>query len=419
MIGLTYGGIKLTTTIESLPLLLDIGDLKIKKLEEDELFLKLIIEQNAEEVNFISTLTDAEISSIINNKFTNIIDIERKQLFDNLVYIKLNVLVEGPGGQVDQTEEPEIISNEQIGELKLKDILNLEELRARNGLEIKIDHVEALVREKLINDKWNEKNVVSTLSEKFNLTESKIKFISSLGEYINFVAGLDNPINFVSRGQKDCSYDLVPSLHRKFQKDHNMHAKRYESSFKQKMLYYEKDIRNRTKEELRAEGQHFGLPTIYLDFTEAHLVSLLFAIEDYNYVDKHSIVFFIDSASYNKAAINREEKLINFDTLSEVAALEEYSSRSFFIKLGNLNERIHFQKGCFLNISPAELRDNDEFNKRLSENCEVVIIDKLSKKLILSELFNLGITFENIYPDKDNLVKSINFYYEEILGGKL
>ena len=398
--------------------LLEIDELKVENLEMDQLFLKRIIDQNEEAVDFLSKLTDAEITSIINDKFPIITEDEKKLLIDNLVYIKLNVLVETEEAQVIQIDEPEIISNEQIGELKLKDILNPEEFRTLNNLEIKLEQIESLVREKLSNDIWNEKNVINTLSEKFNLTESKIKFISTLGEYINFVANLDNPINFVSRGQEDCSFDLIPSLHRKFQKDHNMHAKRYENSFKQKILYYERDIKSRTKEELRAEGQHFGLPTNYLDFTEAHLISLLFAIENYKYLDKHSIVFFIDSASYNKAAINREEKLINYDSISEVEALEEFSSRSFFIKLGNLNERIHFQKGCFLNISPAELRDSEEFNKRISENCEIVVIDKMSKKNILTELFNLGITFENIYPDKDNLVKSINFNYEEILGGR-
>ena len=37
-----------------------------------------------------------------------------------------------------------------------------------------------------------------------------------------------------------------------------------------------------------------------------------------------------------------------------------------------------------------------------------------NKEDILKELFKLGITFENIYPDKDNMVKTIRFIKEHM-----
>lgn len=72
-----------------------------------------------------------------------------------------------------------------------------------------------------------------------------------------------------------------------------------------------------------------------------------------------------------------------------------------------------FKKGCFLKVST---QDKEEFKKKLLNHGKAVVINKDFKKEILKELFNLGITFENIYPDKDNAVKSIKFHYVEMQG---
>ena len=44
----------------------------------------------------------------------------------------------------------------------------------------------------------------------------------------------------------------------------------------------------------------------------------------------------------------------------------------------------------------------------------IAIIDKDFKESILKELFKMGITFENIYPDKDNMVRTIKFVKEHM-----
>ena len=172
-----------------------------------------------------------------------------------------------------------------------------------------------------------------------------------------------------------------------------------------KVLFYDKDASYKNPEELRAYGQHFGLPTNYLDFTEAHLISLLFSVEEYTYSNNHSIVFFVDALSYNKDTIKSEIKLVDFSDIGQKESIEKsYSDKSYFIKVGNSNERIHFQKGCFLKVVP-----NDGFELMFKNYTKIAIIDKQSKAKILKELFNLGITLENIYPDKDNMVNTIKF----------
>ncbi|MFB7817786.1 FRG domain-containing protein [Paenibacillus chitinolyticus] len=256
---------------------------------------------------------------------------------------------------------------------------------------------------------WCTENVIEAFSKKYKVPVENISYIDSVGKYIKFISGFEN-INYVSRGQKNCQYDLVPSLHRLYKSSYKSHSSTYESLFKQKVAFYDSSLENKDAEELRAYGQHFGLPTNYLDFTEAHLISLLFAVEDYKYTENHSVVYFVDALAHNKEATKDEIKLVDFSDKELKATKEKnYSDKSYFIKVGNSSERIHFQKGCFLKVEP-----NDSLEKMLEHYTKVAIIDRNSKKTILTELFNLGITFENIYPDKDNMVKTIKFINEEI-----
>lgn len=382
--------------------------------EYNEEVIKSIVNEYSECIDSLKLMKSEEIKKMVERTFQNKEAEVLKRIISNLEFIKISTLVEEEHSKEVTVEIP----RDALGSISLDDLIDPEEFKGKGSIEISVDLIKKILDEKKESDCWSEDNVAETLEGKFGVSQNKIKMINNLSDYIDFVANLDIPVNFVSRGQKDCSFDLVPSLYRIYKEDHNIHAKRYESNFRQKILYYEKTIRDRSNEELRAEGQHFGLPTNYLDFTEAHLISLLFAIEDYNYKENHAIVFFVDACAYNNAAVNRNEKLINYDSPEQIRSLEEFDSRSFFIKLGNLNERIHFQKGCFLKISINELY-RDSFKQRLAENCEIAVINKNVKKEILIELFHLGVTFENIYPDKDNLVKSIKFNYEEILRGRI
>lgn len=391
--------------------LYQLSELREIDLSENEDRIKAIFKAYESQVEELTNLDDGQIGEQLSNYF-NIDEPSYKLVESNLLYLKQSFFILQKEQQID------VIDLSILKELKISEIFDavgLERLSRKTDSSVDFKKLELIVsRKSEEEEKYKEYNVVSTIANKFEVPETKIKFISKLSEYISFVSELDSAVNYVSRGQKDCSYNLLPSLHRRFDRDYEIHSDIYEGAFKQKIIYYDKEIKNKSGEEIKGEGQHFGLPTDYLDFTEAHLISLLFAIEDYNYNQQHSIVFFIDSLAYNKDAVGLEEKLLDYSVPNVVDSMKRYSARSYFIKLGNSNERIHFQKGCFLKVSP---QDRDDFKRRLSNFCDIVIINKNSKKEILKELFNLGITFENIYPDKDNVVKSIKFHYEEVMGG--
>ncbi len=399
-----------TSSIEKI---LGYKNVKCEDLKANEDLVGELIEFLPEEVKEISILNESEIIGELQSIYGDTCEKEKIDTYrENLLYIKQSYYIENTKEKVAEIS----INDDIFKEIKLEELVDIKDIENNKDIEIDFNKFKTVIESKNEEkEKWNEYNIVNTMSNFLNITEDKIRFISCLSEYIDFISNLDNAVNYVSRGQKDCTYKLKPSLHRLYERDYGIHSSYYESAFRQKIVYYDKEIKNKSEEELRGEGQHFGLPTDYLDFTEAHLISLLFAIEDYNYVKQHSIVYFIDSYSYNKDNIGQSEKLIDYSNESFIESTRKYSSRSFFIKIGNSNERIHFQKGCFLKTS----HEDDEFEKKLKDHCKIIIINKDCKKDILKELFNLGITFENIYPDKDNVVKSIKFHYEEMVGEDL
>ncbi|MEK3955588.1 FRG domain-containing protein [Psychrobacillus sp. FSL K6-1464] len=360
---------------------------------------------------------------ILDNKYDEILAKDKNRIFfDNIIYLLEGIDYIESKSDEEQLDINQLLELDTYRNLKLRDLLDIGFEFQDGKMNIEIKELKTKIDEMEKNDIWNEATVEDTIRKKYSIENTEnVRLINSLSEYTQFISELEINLNngLVSRGQKDSSFNLSPSLYRLYKKRQDVHAKGYEQTFKQTIAYYSKDSAIKLDEELRAEGQHFGLPTEYLDFTEAHIISLLFAIEDYNYKDNHSIVFFIDSAAFNKQSVNKEEKLINLHLQGEREYLSSYNSCSYFIKLPNINERIHFQKGCFLRVSHQDnVDENKELIEKLKDKCGIAIINKSCKEEILKELFTLGITFESIYPDKDNLVKSIRFNYEIMQGGR-
>lgn len=352
-------------------------------------------------------ISDQDISVFLKEKEAD--ENKRKILFDIFQKIKIEKSIVKIGNEVENEDiirnkerirhlfekvlEPELI------ELNDKKVCISYDFEEKSKLNSKIKEIEM----------WEEDNVVTTISKKTGVPMENIVFIDSVSGYIDFI-GEFNENTYVSRGQKDCTYDLKPSLYRVYENSYAGHSADYEDAFRQKVLFYDDSTEGKNEEEIRAYGQHYGLPTNYLDFTEAHLISLLFAVEDYAYDDNHAIVYFVDSRSYNRETVKEDRKLIDFSDEELKKTVEKQGrDKSYFIKVGNCNERIHFQKGCFLKVE-----QNDNLKSMYEKYTKIAIIDKSSKEIILKELFKLGITFENIYPDKDNMVKTIRFIKEHM-----
>lgn len=352
-------------------------------------------------------ISDQDISVFLKEKEVD--ENKRKILFDIFQKIKIEKSIVNIGNEV---ENEDIVRNRERIKQLFEKVLEPELIELNNKkVYISYDFGE----KSKLNDKikqiemWEEDNVVATISQKTGVSIENIVFVDSVSGYIDFI-GEFSENTYVSRGQKDCTYDLKPSLYRVYENSYAGHSAEYEDAFRQKILFYDNGTEGKNEEEIRAYGQHYGLPTNYLDFTEAHLISLLFAVEDYTYDDNHAIVYFVDSRSYNRETVKEDRKLIDFSDEELKKTVEKQGrDKSYFIKVGNCNERIHFQKGCFLKVE-----QNDNLKNMYEKYTKIAIIDKNSKEMILKELFKLGITFENIYPDKDNMVKTIRFIKEHM-----
>lgn len=351
--------------------------------------------------------TEQEIDDFINTKN---ISKEKKELIVSAIRkIKAEQFINNIDSSVESQEDTKV--TEILNDI-FSDIAEPADVSIENNyvtIRIPFDQESKLMKKVKNIEMWSKENVRETVSSYIGVPLDNIILIDSVNAYIDFISEFEEN-NYVSRGQKDCTYKLVPSLHRLYEEGYVGHASKYESTFRQKIIYYDDTIEKKNDEEIRAYGQHFGLPTNYLDFTEAHLISLLFAVEEYDYMENHSIVYFVDAKSYNQDRIKTEEKLVDFsDENLRESIQKKYSDKSFFIRVGNCNERIHFQKGCFLKVEPG-----DSLEQMLTKYTKIAIIDKNHKEDILKELFKLGITFENIYPDKDNMVKTIRFIKEHM-----
>lgn len=311
---------------------------------------EIIINEAVKDVDLteLIQITDQQITEFLQEKIN---DKEKQELvFKVFQKLKIEQSIEEITDEVENEEKEQrkravltlfdkIAEPDEI-EITDTDVCLKYNLGEGSKLKNKIDEI----------DEWNRDNVVETISRKLKVPIANIVLVDSVSSYIDFISNFDEN-NYVSRGQKDCKFKLEPSLHRIYNDSFQLHSSQYESAFKQRILYYDETTEKKNAEELRAYGQHYGLPTNYLDFTEAHLISLLFAVEDFEYKENHAIVYFVDAVSYNRDNVKAERKLVDFSDDEMKASLErEYSDKSYFIRVGNCNERIHFQKGCFLRV---------------------------------------------------------------------
>ncbi len=269
-------------------------------------------------------------------------------------------------------------------------------------------------------DDINEKstsNIYEFLCNEYNIDNDEIHEINSLGEYIDIIKELQN--DFVSRGHSNYRYKFLPSGHRCKNGIYytNIEVRSMLSEFKRKITHYHPELNTKTSWELAAFAQHYGVPTYMLDFTESHLVSLLFALENLD-EENDGLIIFIDFKKLNERFHNIDEvvdcsdydyKYINGLLTKEI--LDDID-KPIFIKSDSINDRIHFQRGVFL-LFPKRIKltinGNYALLSEIGEFISLIIIPKEIKFDIIKELFNIGMTFESIYPDLDNAVRSIKF----------
>jgi hypothetical protein len=239
--------------------------------------------------------------------------------------------------------------------------------------------------------------------------ESTVK-IGSVSDYINITNNFEP--NFIYRGHANNEkeiWKLLPSIARLYNSTNinDLGSKHgYWRDFEEKILKeFERKsityIQKLPKNEIdwMVLGQHYGLPTRLLDWTQNPLVALFFAIIDDSNVESHVwAASIVETWSINAPV----------DTLDNVIKLLP----------SQIDSRIISQNGCFTihplpaGITPItpleELFDNEEGDSGILELTKIVIPDdsKLKDEMLI-QLGRQGIDYSFIFPDLTGLCKQL------------
>jgi hypothetical protein len=194
--------------------------------------------------------------------------------------------------------------------------------------------------------------------------------------------------NWCYRGHACSDWSLVPKVGRKpFDK---INDRALFNQWKSRgYQYFEREYKNDL--DYLTLGQHHGLTTRLLDWTENPLVASYFAVCDYEQND--GIVF---AVRINDVIFSKEDPW-------------KYKGIASFIPKG-IGARVVRQWGCFTLHSPPTLSiSQDNMNK---EDLHRIIIKHSCKKKLRFDLYHYGIGAEMLFPGLDGWSQDINWQYE-------
>lgn len=363
-------------------------------------------------ITIIQKLTDSEkeeLDSIVIGDFRSFLSEEEPDDFEKIqkIFEEIKPLTSKSISESNNLVDEECSREKELEDNALRQYffdclkINVSEFSEDS---LKIEKNNELLREARDYVRWNGDNLQEEFSKYMEIPLEKVFEITTLSEYVSKLAEITLEGEFfLSRGQKDCTFQLKPSLFRNNTYTENILIEK----FTRGASFYDESILKKEKYSRIAYAQHHGLPTRLLDFTEAHLLSLFFSVEEYDYLDKPSVVYVVDTSQYHDNIINNRVAFLDFSTKENSEHyMQQYEGEALFIKLEDSNERIHFQKGYFLLCQEHYQRNIGDLRKN---NCYAFLIRPENKKQIFDELFSIGINFESIYPDIDNLVRNIKY----------
>ena len=225
--------------------------------------------------------------------------------------------------------------------------------------------------------------------------------IESFVEYLEYISENCLELNLF-RGVHDCSYKLIPKIGR------DDYLKKFSGS-KEEILGNLQDLEEKTMRKfidmsvpyfdmrgMRAWdqwtiGQHHGIPTRFLDWTQNPLIALYFAVESGHGAD--AAVYIIDRSEFGTSG--DDEDL--FSTSDEVIL----HSPSY------INPRIIAQKGVFT-VHKNPMRPIDEILKENGGQIIQLIISQNSMFEMRTMLDWCGINRSFVYPGLDGVASYLD-----------
>jgi hypothetical protein len=224
--------------------------------------------------------------------------------------------------------------------------------------------------------------------------------METLWEYSQAVRKLESPKNThidLYRGQSD-QFPLLPSL---FRKPNTVAAvKKTESGLLQalKDSIPNKIPRPENDWDWLSFGQHFGLPTRLLDWSENHLTALFFAVKD----SPKAPVVFVYHARKSQIVTSDEKKASPFSiSITRIMKPKPPNIRATLQEAWHTVHKTYRMKGreTFRPLNDMRIHDS---------RIDIIRINPASAKRIQGELRRLlGITSAALYGEFDSICESI------------
>jgi len=214
------------------------------------------------------------------------------------------------------------------------------------------------------------------------------------------------------RGQADKEWNLVSHLYRSddwFEKECNIVAR-----FRQKArVRYAKCPGYDDYANWLFLMQHYKLPTRVLDWTESALVALYFIVADSSKHDEPGVLWALNPVLLNQAEFERNG-IFSVDNpevkkiCGQAFVMTERNSNNYgkvaAVMADHHDLRQMAQQSAFTIHGRSSSLNGHEHSDNFLVKYEV---PALSKKSLLYDLYNLGITRSYLFPDLENLSKDL------------